>query len=259
MLQNNLRMAVTGSQKGRTGFTLIELLVVIAIIAILASILFPVFGRARENGRRSSCQSNLKQIGIGMLQYSQDYDEKMIFWYNNNVSPQENWMDIAQPYVKSTQIFVCPSISDKKYTPKSTTEVGGYAINVYGDRETNASNPQGPVSLADGGTIVVRSMSAIQTPATTVWVADSLGGDSSMSEVACFYWDNGSAGISGTPRRAGDYCDGNRIVEQHLNTTNVLWVDGHVKAVKLDSLAVRTTAAGVTPANTMKLLSIQDD
>jgi prepilin-type N-terminal cleavage/methylation domain-containing protein len=59
----------------RKGFTLIELLIVIEIIAILAAVLFPVFGRARENARRSSCQSNLKQIGMGLLQYTQDYDE----------------------------------------------------------------------------------------------------------------------------------------------------------------------------------------
>src|SRR6185436_12145569 len=61
----------------RSGFSLIELLVVIAIIAILAAILFPVFGRARENARRSSCQSNLKQIGLGVAQYLQDYDERL--------------------------------------------------------------------------------------------------------------------------------------------------------------------------------------
>lgn len=65
--------------KNRTkGFTLIELLVVIAIIAILAAILFPVFARARENARRSSCQSNLKQIALGWMQYNQDYDEMMV-------------------------------------------------------------------------------------------------------------------------------------------------------------------------------------
>jgi prepilin-type N-terminal cleavage/methylation domain-containing protein len=59
------------------GFTLIELLIVIAIIALLAAILFPVFSRARESARRSSCASNLKQIGLGMLQYAQDYDEQL--------------------------------------------------------------------------------------------------------------------------------------------------------------------------------------
>jgi len=60
------------------GFTLIELLVAIAVIAILAAILFPVFARARENARRSSCTSNLKQQGLAIMQYAQDYDELMV-------------------------------------------------------------------------------------------------------------------------------------------------------------------------------------
>lgn len=64
----------------RTGFTLIELLVVIAIIAILAAILFPVFARAREKARQSSCLSNQKQIGLAILMYNQDYDERVIQW-----------------------------------------------------------------------------------------------------------------------------------------------------------------------------------
>src|SRR2546421_4309664 len=96
----------------RTAFTLIELLVVIAIIAILAAILFPVFARARENARRSSCQSNLKQIGLGVLQYVQDYDET--FPMGRTADPilgqwASGWSATIQPYVKSSQIMQCPS------------------------------------------------------------------------------------------------------------------------------------------------------
>lgn len=91
----------------RKGFTLIELLVVIAIIAILAAILFPVFARAREKARQTSCLSNIKQLGIAMLAYQQDYDE---------VSPPRDtgpyrwgWPVELQPYCKNWQILVCPS------------------------------------------------------------------------------------------------------------------------------------------------------
>ncbi|RYG69486.1 DUF1559 domain-containing protein, partial [bacterium] len=101
----------------RRAFTLIALLVVIAIIAILAAILFPVFGRARENARRSSCQSNLKQIGLGLMQYTQDYDET---FPGNNMAYTATgpsgvysvtWDTVIQPYLKSSQIMVCPSDS----------------------------------------------------------------------------------------------------------------------------------------------------
>jgi type II secretory pathway pseudopilin PulG len=88
---------------------LIELLVVIAIIAILAAILFPVFGRARENARRSSCQSNLKQIGLGILQYTQDYDEKLVPFRNAAPAANTPWAHHIQPYIKSVQLFKCPS------------------------------------------------------------------------------------------------------------------------------------------------------
>src|SRR3954469_17430376 len=89
------------------GFTLIELLVVIAIIAILAAILFPVFARARENARRAACQSNLKQIGLGIAQYTQDYDERLPGVGGQNTT--YSWRSRIDPYIKSTQIFLCPS------------------------------------------------------------------------------------------------------------------------------------------------------
>jgi prepilin-type N-terminal cleavage/methylation domain-containing protein len=88
------------------GFTLIELLVVIAIIAILAAILFPVFARARENARRTSCLSNLKQIGLALEQYKQDYDS--VYPYSRSAGKE--WYELyLNPYIKSPQLIVCPS------------------------------------------------------------------------------------------------------------------------------------------------------
>jgi prepilin-type N-terminal cleavage/methylation domain-containing protein/prepilin-type processing-associated H-X9-DG protein len=88
------------------GFTLIELLVVIAIIAILAAILFPVFAKAREKARQSSCLSNVKQIGLGFMMYAQDYDETLP---GGNVGGTGWWGNAIAPYVKNTQILTCPS------------------------------------------------------------------------------------------------------------------------------------------------------
>jgi prepilin-type N-terminal cleavage/methylation domain-containing protein/prepilin-type processing-associated H-X9-DG protein len=124
-----------GTKTQRSGFTLIELLVVIAIIAILAAILFPVFAQAREKARQSSCQSNLKQLGLAYMQYVQDYDEKfppivgctvavnpcppanfqhvmtdLIGGQNTNqVAVGVNVPSLVGPYVKNNQIQQCPS------------------------------------------------------------------------------------------------------------------------------------------------------
>ncbi len=94
----------------RSAFTLIELLVVIAIIAILAAILFPAFARARENARRASCQSNEKQIALGIQQYTQDYDERFpAIDANTGLTGNPGWAYAIQPYLKSEQLFQCPS------------------------------------------------------------------------------------------------------------------------------------------------------
>jgi prepilin-type N-terminal cleavage/methylation domain-containing protein/prepilin-type processing-associated H-X9-DG protein len=103
----------------RRGFTLIELLVVIAIIAILAAILFPVFARAREKARQASCSSNFKQIGIALMMYTQDYDEKFPNEYYDASAPHPwewcntgqytNYQDYLTPYIKNQQVWRCPS------------------------------------------------------------------------------------------------------------------------------------------------------
>jgi len=106
----------------RRGFTLIELLVVIAIIAILAAILFPVFAKAREKARQSSCLSNLKQMGLAAMAYAQDYDEMYMYGFgpglclwghvhtgSEGVGVAYSWPTFLGPYVKNTQIFRCPS------------------------------------------------------------------------------------------------------------------------------------------------------
>ena len=105
-------MFCTGDRRVRkSGFTLIELLVVIAIIAILAAILFPVFAQARETARKTSCLSNLKQLGLSVMMYVQDYDETYprTSYLDGDGVHDYTWTSVVQPYVKNVQIFVCPS------------------------------------------------------------------------------------------------------------------------------------------------------
>lgn len=226
----------------RKAFTLIELLVVIAIIAILAAILFPVFGRARENARRSSCQSNLKQIGLGIMQYTQDYDEKFgLSEYGGGGTgiPATQWYLIVQPYMKSgTQygkggVFQCPS-----YTSAANDYAQSYGVH----------SALWPSYYNDSSAAKTHSVAVIESPADKVMVAEKGNSGTNYSypqfTAAEFYWTNGV----GTPRGAKDDndkigtsdCDdtGGATYEcaalpryRHLNTTNMLFADGHVKAI----------------------------
>jgi prepilin-type N-terminal cleavage/methylation domain-containing protein/prepilin-type processing-associated H-X9-DG protein len=215
----------------RKAFTLIELLVVIAIIALLAAILFPVFSRARESARRSSCQSNLKQIGISILQYAQDYDERQIF---DSVTPgvvgPSIWVTTLQPYIKSAQVWRCPSDTNATI-PSVGNGNSSYVIN---NMYTNMGGGNaGPTSSTIGGTRTV-ALAAIPSPATTIQVTDNKSDDESRmstSNVGSYAWEGSIA--TGT---SNGFDTMGHIGERHLETVNVLYCDGHVKAQKLDSI-----------------------
>jgi prepilin-type N-terminal cleavage/methylation domain-containing protein/prepilin-type processing-associated H-X9-DG protein len=201
-------MSVSTKISKSRGFTLIELLVVIAIIAILAAILFPVFARAREKARQTSCASNENQIGLALLQYAQDYDETMIEPAFGAPGPSDavnnyKWMDAIYPYVKSTGVFNCPDDGNTvnfhgPYVYRTGTHYGSYAINMayadcgitslYGYPAAAATGcgvngVSGPSSrtsqimaaLGDTSTgAQLVNLSKLEKPAGTIWVMEGV-------------------------------------------------------------------------------------
>lgn len=193
----------------RRGFTLIELLVVIAIISLLAAILFPVFARARENARRTSCASNLKQIGLGIMQYTQDYDEKYPKGAGNTTSTTGNWAQVVQPYVKSTQLFQCPS------NPNANTARDGNDPSLPAICGGYAPNPRLIISRQAAPSIIVQGVGAVDKPSQKILVGEL---NATYNDVLAPWW---SAATIESDAYAG-----------HLGTMNCLFVDGHVKALR---------------------------
>jgi len=192
------------------GFTLIELLVVIAIIAILAAILFPVFAQAREKSRQAGCASNLKQIGLAMTMYTQDYDEVL--------PPYEtNWSTvIIQPYIKNQQVVVhCPS-ANRTGGVNAAMAPQGYNNVAYGRNgaHRSAGYPTPPFNFAAG---TQAHMAMAGTPGETVWVADYVNdgmtfaqNDELISMCAFAQWGG-----------------------RHQRQNEVLFLDGHVKLLRM--------------------------
>ena len=222
------------AKTARRGFTLIELLVVIAIIAILAAILFPVFARARENARRASCQSNLKQLALGAAQYTQDYDEKFAIQRGavGAGGVGVGWAVLLQPYLKSTQILQCPSDSSTDPTNEYTNGWSDYAYNL---------------SLGYDGGARGLALSAVTSTVLTVQFCDE--GQNADSTSA--HWSMGCGTTSSTCPTAG-LATFRASALQHLDGQNYAFTDGHVKWLKgaTATQSAKVYNNGTTDANT---------
>lgn len=221
-------------------FTLIELLMVIAIIAMLAAILFPVCARARENARKSSCQNNLKQIGFGFAQYVQDYDEGLPFNSNFGFGTFPAWLHSTQPYIKNYQMLACPSDSSAATNrPGPSSPNSSYGINRF-----NFPAPAGDLNTWPTSQVTkLVTISSIEKTASTVQVLES--------NMFQFYTSSGAtSAISGPTNSAprtliGD--PGVTVIERHLDQTNILWCNGHVKSMRLEALRRIENDSGGTP------------
>lgn len=227
------------SRRHNMGFTLIELLVVIAIIAILAVILFPVFARARENARRSACQSNLKQIGLGLAQYVQDYDGayapgcgSVQFAGGGGAGQCASacyaangpwWIDRLDPYTKSRQILVCPSATT--ITTQNNQQVKGDGVGngpLWIGYAYNNDFIGGCHAYTNYGTVdQVAKESQIEAPSLTITVFESRGSNGTVEPSSRGY----TVASMGTIDSNEDPLPNDR----HFNGINTLFADGHVK------------------------------
>lgn len=237
-------------RRSQSGFTLIELLVVIAIIGILAAILFPVFARARENARRTSCLSNMKQMGLGFMMYVQDYDDTYPFYQQSNGTVPETgfwyinnlwyWMNSIYPYVKSTQLFRCPS-SLNQGTSLASIRVANYGVNqnIIGTQANppikmaQIQTPAQSYMVLDAGQYNINYSAALSTAGTSGQV-----GHSHYLPGACSFYTRTLASVSYAWQR--DDC----LTYRHLEGINVTYADGHAKWHNFKTIAGESQKAG---------------
>lgn len=240
----------------RSGFTLIELLVVIAIIAILAAILFPVFAKAREKARQTTCLSNEKQMGLGILQYTQDYDET----YPMTNVPRNVlcWAQQIYSYTKSADVYKCPDNPDAgRFNPTNAPP----NLTWMGSSNWQAGSPPVPPSYGVSnfvgsahdmmdGRVGAAALAAINEPANKILVAERWGNHGGAFPSGCTQapqsqdgvgwkdWDNNDP--KGPFARYNYQCE---LTAFHTKQSNFLFCDGHAKSMN----PVNTTGVNGQP------------
>ncbi len=234
MSHNKCHSSIARKRPIAAGFTLIELLVVIAIIAILAAILFPVFAKARENARRASCANNLKQIGLGILQYAGDNDEALPTNSNGRA-----WPGLVAEYTRAELLFKCPSDGTQPQANNpAQNQVLSYAMN------------QNLLDSGDNSRIESKGkLAGLPAPASTVMLceATNIQRNYMTGDQNCMVTRANSASddnvLNNDGRMATGLVDYANVMPndskdmrssdaRHLEMSNWLACDGHVKAVR---------------------------
>ena len=213
-------------------FTLIELLVVIAIIAILASILFPVFAQARAKARQTSCASNLKQMGTASTMYLQDYDETMLCYVNGS---SNYWPNAIAPYVKERRIWYCPDFPRNTGAPSPNSSTYGANFNIV-----NCINgAPAPLILA-----------SYTRPSELLWIADSEDSVPLKAQYACSGFQAGFVGLydpntqaTKTTTCAKYLTKTGGVDARHSGGANLLFLDTHVKWQRREPISKLETDA----------------
>ena len=249
----------THSQKAngfnQEGFTLIELLVVIAIIAILAAILFPVFARARENARRATCQSNLKQIGLTIMQYTQDYDERFPAGLPGGAGRKGiGWAGMIYPYAKSAQLFVCPNDTNPGNVAAGTRAVSFAFAQPIADTNlaqmTESARQIMFTEVAYLGNINYTSLTEAGDYKSPADFGDNLIWQTGTGADRCC---NNTEGGKYQTHTTGQYSDvtagSNTYADnkpRHFDGANYLLADGHVKWFRSSAVSVYAANASST-------------